>query len=754
MDASNRSLATAVADPELSRLPMGEPLLRIEGLQTHFFTNEGVVKAVDGMNLTVPNGKTVCVVGESGCGKSITARSVLQLVDRPGRIVGGQIQWRPDRREWTDLAALDPAGEEIRRVRGGEIGMVFQESMASLSPMYPVGAQLAETLQLHRGLTKAEAREKGIELLRWVGIPQAEKRFDSYSFQMSGGMCQRVMIAIALSCDPALLIADEPTTALDVTTQARIIDLLKNLQEQNGMAMVFITHDLGVVAEIADEVTVMYLGKVAEHGSVEQIFSDPKHPYTKSLLRSIPTMRGVRGGSAAVSAGRERLKAIRGMVPHPQNRPAGCPFHTRCDWAMPGVCDTEEPPLIQFGEAGHRAHCHLYSVPDALAGGGGLDTPHAGPDAVNRGGHGSDDVARRAVAAPAAPVVEETAPGPDSATAAAPLLEVKDLRLYFPVKSGLLQRTRGFVRAVDGVDLSIRPGETLGLVGESGCGKTTLGRCIARLLEPTSGHIHYRREDGERVDLAGIRRRDLHQYRREIRVIFQDPHSSLNPRMTLGQIIGEPLRVNRLAEGSEREDRVAQMLSRVGLRPEYIRRYPHAFSGGERQRINIARALITRPRLVIADEAVSALDVSVRAQILNLLLDLQAEFDLTYLFVSHDLSVVEHICDRVTVMYLGKVVEAADTVDLYRQPHHPYSEALMRAVPLPDPRLRNQRQAPEVSDDLPDPTNPPPGCPFHTRCPHRRDDSCVSTVPELRRTGSGRLTSCHHTESFNLTGVV
>ncbi|TDC92969.1 ABC transporter ATP-binding protein [Nonomuraea deserti] len=683
---------------------MEEPLLTIEGLRTHFFTSEGVLKAVDGVDLAVPAGKTVCLVGESGCGKSVTARSILQLVDRPGRIVEGSIRWKGG----LDLAALDPTGEEIRRVRGGEIGMVFQEPMASLSPMYTVGAQLSQALRLHRDLSRQQAREEGVALLRKVGIPNAEQRFDAYPFQLSGGMCQRVMIAIALCCDPALLIADEPTTALDVTTQARIVDLMVDLRAQNDMAMLFITHDLGVVAEVADEVAVMYLGKVVEHGTAEKIFNDPRHPYTRALLRSIPKLRG--------GAARRRLTAIRGMVPSLRQVPEGCSFHSRCDHAIDGVCDTTAPPLKRHGEA-HLAYCHLDEVPAER-----LD-----------------------------PAVQVT--GRSAVEEAEPLLRVEGLAMRYPIGGGLFRKPAGFVRAVDGVDLTILPGQTLGLVGESGCGKTTLGRCVARLIEPTAGRILYREESGDEVDLAAVTGARLKAYRRQIRMIFQDPFSSLNPRMTLQQIVGEPLRTSGIAGGSELRDRVADMLTRVGLRPEYMQRYPHAFSGGQRQRINIARALITGPRLVIADEPVSALDVSVRAQILNLLTDLQEELGLTYLFISHDLSVVEHISDRVTVMYLGKVVEDADTAGLYRRPRHPYTEALLDAVPVPDPALRRERRTPDTGDDLPDPAAPPPGCRFHTRCAHVRPESCRTDVPELRAYGERRLAACHHAAQLTLAGV-
>ncbi|PZF80805.1 ABC transporter ATP-binding protein [Jiangella anatolica] len=704
-------------------LEVGESVvLAIDDLRTHFRTEQGVVRAVDGVSLTVPRGKTVCVVGESGCGKSVTARSVLGLVDPPGRIEAGHIWWRPDPGTAPlDLAGLDPRGEPIRNIRGNQIGMVFQEPMASLSPMYTIGNQLTQAIRLHVNLSAKEARERAIAQLVRVGIPQPERRFDAYPFQLSGGMCQRAMIAIALACDPALLIADEPTTALDVTTQARILDLIRELQDETGMAVMFITHDLGVVAEMADEVVVMYLGTVVERGTVTDIFERPRHPYTQALLESVP----------AIGRGdRARLRTIAGMVPHPDDRPTGCPFHTRCRSAMPGLCDVTPPAAHDLGD-GRVAACHLLD-PDLPP----SPTPAVAPVAI--------EITEPDHAVP-----------PDPQIGDQPLLSVRQLRMHFPVTKGMFGRVAGHVRAVDDVDLDIHPGETLGLVGESGCGKTTLGRCIARALDPTGGQIHYQDPAGGRpVDLARLTNTQLHPYRREIRVIFQDPFGSLNPRKTLLQIIAEPLR-NRWSGRADSaiEDQVAEMLRRVGLRPEYMRRYPHAFSGGERQRVNIARALITNPRLVIADEAVSALDVSVRAQILNLLRDLQDEYRLTYLFISHDLSVVEHLCDRVAVMYLGKIVEQTDTGALYAGPRHPYTEALLSAVPRPDPRLRDTGARIRLGDDLPDPADPPPGCPFHTRCPHRRLTRCDTEAPRLQDVTAGHAASCHYAGELALAGA-
>lgn len=723
------------------------PLLRIQGLKTHFETAEGVVKAVDGVDFDIPRGKTVCVVGESGCGKSMTSRSILQLIERPGRIVDGSIEWRPDAdtNAVVDITGLGPKDPRLASLRGGEIGMIFQEPLASLSPMYTVGSQLAESLRIHRGMSKVEARERAIDMLRVVGLPKAEQRVDSYPFQLSGGMCQRVMIAIALSCDPKLLIADEPTTALDVTTQARILDLLKDSQKHSGMSMLFITHDMGVVAEIADEVVVMYLGQVAERGTVEQIFNDPKHPYTRALLESIPTGRK--------DNERRPLTAIRGMIPHPQNRPAGCPFNNRCDFAIPGLCDQENPPSAAFDDS-HLANCHLYDEDGVGVHRGASDgTTVLGVPSVRQ----SEAEARNAAATAR---VETTATsrhqpdGPASGTSTEPIMRVRNLTKHFPIKKGPFSRPTGTVHAVDGVSFDVQPGETLGLVGESGCGKSTLGRTLARILHPTAGTIEYKGRDGRTVDMAGITGPELAQYRQDVRVIFQDPFSSLNPRMNLEQLIGEPLRNNKIAKGGELRDRVAEMLKTVGLRPEYLKRYPHAFSGGERQRINIARALITEPRLVIADEAVSALDVSVRAQILNLLDDLQQQFDLTYLFISHDLSVVEHISDRVAVMYLGKIMERAETRDLYDSPQHPYTEALLHAVPLPDPALRGSHHGFAIKDELPDPANPPVGCPFNTRCPYVREELCWDEKPALDPVAGGsHRVSCHYSDELDLLGV-
>jgi peptide/nickel transport system ATP-binding protein len=551
-----------------------EIVLDVRDLVTHFATRTGIVKAVDGVSFQVKRGKTLCVVGESGSGKSVTARSILQIVDAPGRIVSGaMVLNRPDGTS-VDLAKLHPRGREIRAVRGAEIAMIFQEPMSSLSPVHTVGDQIVEVLRLHLGLDKKAARERTIELLTQVEIPNPARAIDRYTFEFSGGMRQRAMIAMALACDPSLLIADEPTTALDVTTQAEILDLIKRLQTRLGMAVLFITHDMGVVAEIADEVLVMYRGKAMERGPVETIFHSPQDDYTRMLIGSVLKLES-------------------------------------------------------------KAEIRL-----------------------------------------ARPPAPEDAP---------PVLDVRDLTMHFGKGAGL-------TKAVDGVSLSVRPGETLGIVGESGSGKTTMGRCLLRVYEPNAGEIRYRRADGTTVDLVSADKEALRSARREIRMIFQDPVGSLNPRMTVAQIVAEPLLVNGIAKGKELDERVVALLEQVGIEPAWRERYPHAFSGGQRQRIGIARAIALKPRVIVADEATSALDVSIRAQVLDLLIRLQDELNLSFVFISHDIGVIRYMCDRVAVMYRGRVVETGDTDQVCDSPRHGYTQALLSAIPRPDPRARRMHE--------------------------------------------------------------
>jgi peptide/nickel transport system ATP-binding protein len=543
-----------------------DTILKVDGLQTYFKTRTGLFKAVDGVSFELKRGRTLCVVGESGSGKSVTARSILQIVDKPGQIAGGSILLTRQDGSQVDLAKLDPRGKDIRGVRGREIAMIFQEPMSSLSPVHRIGEQIGEALRIHFGTPKHERRARVLELLNQVEIPRAETAIDRYTFEFSGGMRQRVMIAMALACNPSVLIADEPTTALDVTTQAEILDLIKRLQQSHGMAVLFITHDMGVVAEIADEVLVMYRGKVMEHGSVDEVFHAPKDEYTKRLIGSVVRL--------------ERKADIR--------------------------------------------------------------------------------VKRAEIAADAPP-----------------LLDVRGMSLTFP--SGL--------KAVDDVSLAVRPGETLGIVGESGSGKTTMGRCLLRIYDPQAGQITYRRADGSSIDLRTTGKSDLKEVRREVRMIFQDPVGSLSPRKTVAQIIAEPLKLMGM-RGKILDERVAELMQQVGLEPAWRERYPHAFSGGQRQRIGIARAIAVKPRLIVADEATSALDVSLRSQVLDLMMKLQDELGLSYVFISHDMSVIRYMCDRVAVMYRGRIVEAGETDQVVNAPAHDYTRALLSAIPHPDPRAR------------------------------------------------------------------
>ncbi len=675
---------------------MQKPILEVEDLKTSFFTDDGEVKSVDGVDFVIHPNETLGMVGESGCGKSVTSLSIMRLIDTPGKIVGGSIRFNGE-----ELLAKSDA--EMRKIRGNEISMIFQEPMTSLNPVHTVGAQIVEALVLHRQLTRHEATLKALDMLKLVGIPAPEQRINEYPHQLSGGMRQRVMIAMALSCKPRLLIADEPTTALDVTIQAQILDLMKKLKNTIGSSVMLITHDLGVIAELADNVVVLYAGQVVEYADVKTIFEHPKHPYTIALLESIPRLTDDRG---------RKLFSISGTIPDPLHRPGGCPFHTRCRFAQ-DVCAVEQPPLTVL-EDGSKVRCWMH-----------VET-HA-----HHFAH-VDRTSPRMVAKD-----QRRDPGSDvvDGQAARPLLQIRNLVKHFPIRGGLMRKVTGRVRAVDDVSFNIMEGETFGLVGESGCGKSTTGRLALRLLEPSSGQVEF---DGRPI--LGLNTKEMRRVRREMQIIFQDPFASLNPRMTVGDSIGDAFAIHRLNGTGSTKDKVADLMKMVGLEPDYMRRYPHQFSGGQRQRIGVARAIALDPRLIICDEPVSALDVSIQAQIINLLEDLQKRLKLSYLFIAHDLSVVKHISDRVAVMYLGKIVELAETEELFSNPLHPYTEGLLAAVPVPDTTAQRNRII--ISGDVPSPSNPPSGCRFHTRCPIAQD-ICKRVEPVLEEKAPGHIAACH-----------
>ncbi|MDP2781446.1 ABC transporter ATP-binding protein [Devosia sp.] len=551
----------------------GEVVLTVENLSLDFRLRTEILHAVRNVSFQLRRGQTLCLVGESGSGKSVTARALLRILDKNGAITSGRILLA-GKTGAIDIAPLTERSPELLKIRGGRIGLIFQEPMSSLSPVHTIGSQITEALRLHRRMDKKQARAETIELLRQVEIPNPDTAIDRYTFEFSGGMRQRAMIAMALAADPEILIADEPTTALDVTTQAEILDLIKRLQVSRGMAMLLITHDMGVVAEVADTVAVMHYGRIVETGSTDAIFYDPKHAYTRSLLRSTVKL-----------------------------------------------------------EQNQRSY------------------------------------------AAAAPV----------ATAPAPVLSLRNLSKTYGASTGWLGGNSNPIRAVDAVSFDLYPGENLGIVGESGSGKTTLGRLILRTVEPSSGTITYFGQD-KPVEVTGLSKHELKSFHRDVRLVFQDPFASLNPRMTVKQVIGDPLVVSGKAKGAALEQRVAELLELVGLDPMAMERYPHAFSGGQRQRIGIARALALDPRILIADEATAALDVSIRAQILDLLLDIQKRLELSFIFISHDISVVRYFCDRVAVMHRGKLVEMGTAEQICTDPKEPYTRSLISAVPNPDPR--------------------------------------------------------------------
>ena len=676
---------------------MQEALLSVQNLKTYFRTPEGLARAVDGISFEIASNEIFALVGESGCGKSVTALSVIQLVAQPaGFIAGGAIYYKGQ-----DLTRLPEV--EKRKIQGNDIAMVFQEPMTSLNPVFTIGSQISEAIRQHQNLRGTAARNTAIEMLDLVGIPEPAARYDEYPHQMSGGMKQRVMIAMALSCRPGLLIADEPTTALDVTIQAQILELIQRLQQELQMAVLLITHDLGVVANIADRVAVMYAGKIAEMGTWEQLYNTPQHPYSVKLLESTPA-RHKRG---------TQLHTITGRVPKATEYNDGCRFAARCPKVMDG-CEAIPPTLHTVNGSEHNVACHLYNPEppfNVIVVESGLETPP------------TTDMGKESGL--------ETPPTTVETEGAQPQLQVKNLCVHYPIQKGIFKRTVGYVYAVDDVTLDIPRGKTLALVGESGSGKTSFGKAILRLGVPVAGDLVY-----EGANIATATRQEMHPYRKRMQIIFQDPYASLNPRMTVGAIIQEGMQAHGIGKSAEeREARVAELMQRVGLSPDMVTRYPHEFSGGQRQRVGIARCLAVDPEFIVCDEATSALDVSVQAQILNLLKSLQRDFNLTYLFITHNLSVVEYFADEVAVMYLGRIVERGATEEIFDAPKHPYTRALLSAVPKMDPQTGVEKI--RLEGDVPSPINRPSGCHFHPRCPE------VMTVCKDEYPDETRFTQTH-----------
>jgi peptide/nickel transport system ATP-binding protein len=726
------------------------PVLDIQDLSTHIKLTSSVVQAVGNVDLRIDAGETLGVVGESGCGKSMTGLSIMGLLPPGGSIVGGSIKL--DGRELVGLKQ-----EELRRVRGNDIAMIFQDPLTSLDPTKKIGYQVAEPVRLHRGASKAEALDRAVEVLSLVGLPRPKERLDDYPHQLSGGLRQRVMITI----------------------QAQILALLRDLKERLGMAMLLITHDMGVIAGHADRVNVMYAGRVVETADVRELFSHMHHPYTQALLASIPQLD---------QDANKALHAIPGLPPDLAHPPEGCRFAARCPRAT-DKCRVEEPSLSgQTYE--HRFSCwHPVDGPLVLAVIG-----EAGPDAVSTGLATSDaeavaeaiqppdkagytpelvadaplaDAASADGEPPEAAATKETEDAAADATivvasgievladgrlevtertveaaaangdAVVPLLELKNLVREYPITSGVLQRKVGSIKAVSDVSFSVPAGTTFGLVGESGCGKTTIGKMIVALEKPNAGAVTLGGLNVSRLHGAELRHK-----RRDLQLMFQDPHSSLDPRMRVGAIISEPLAVQRLGSKRAQRDRVFELLGEVGLPRNAVERYPHEFSGGQRQRIGLARALTLNPRLIVADEPVSALDVSIRAQVLNLMKRLQASHGLTYVVISHDMAVVKYMAERIGVMYLGKLVEIGSSQDIYERAAHPYTAGLIATIPVPKPTVERAKKGVAIRGELPSPINPPSGCRFRTRCPFAQE-LCAAEEPLLRSFGPGHMAACH-----------
>ena len=674
-------------------------ILRVEDLRTWFATQDGFAKAVDGISFDLEKGRTLAVVGESGCGKTVLATSLMRLFRRSGVThPSGNIIYRDH-----DLLRLsDP---EMQAIRGRHLALIFQEPMAALNPVMKIGDQIAEPMLRHLKISPDMARREALGLLEQLGVPSPDRVMDTWPHTLSGGMRQRVAIAMALSCKPDILIADEPTTALDVTVQAQILRLIKDLQKSMGMATILITHDLGVVNEIADDIMVMYSGKCIEKGRVEDILFEPKHPYTEKLIAAVP----------ALDAPQQKLVAIEGQVKPATSVVLGCRFADRCEHASDRCKQGDHPTLINLGQ--RQVACYLYDK----------NAP------IKRQSSKTFKIE---------PVFKDT-----QNAVATPILEIKNLKTWFPVQAGILRRTVAHVKAVDDISLTLNAGQTLAIVGESGCGKSTLGQTLLRLIKSTAGQALLAQSD-----ILGASRSELKAIRRQIQIIFQDPFASLNPRFSVREIIDEGLRIHEPNLSADaRDEKIGNVLEEVGLNAEARFRYPHEFSGGQRQRIAIARAIVLRPKILILDEATSALDVSIQAQVLNLLQDIQSKYNLAYIFITHNLGVVRYVADHVAVMYLGKIVERGSADSILSKPSHPYTQKLLGSVPV----LKKGAALPEpLLGDVPSSISPPSGCTFHPRCPLKqsmdasgKDTSrCSSQAPELATTGSS-MARCHFVSS-------
>ncbi|WP_333647804.1 ABC transporter ATP-binding protein [Lacrimispora sp.] len=669
-----------------------EHLLEIKNIEACFKTDGQRVKAVDDVSMYLNPGEIIGIVGESGSGKSVTMMSMLQLISSPGKVTAGKVYIRGDQRNMLDY---DQDSEEMRHMRGGKVSMIFQEPMTSLNPVLTIGYQIQENIMEHLKLNKEEAKKRTIEMLKLVNIPDAEERFNYYPQQFSGGMRQRIMIAMAMSSKPMVLVADEATTALDVTTQAQLLEMIRDIAKKTNTAVIIVTHNLGIVARFAERIYVMYSGSVVETTDAKRLFANPEHPYTRALLRAIPRLDDPKD---------RILIPIDGLPPNPASRPDYCPFYERCEYRM-DKCKEQPRPALKENEEGHFAACHLSEEEKLVK---------------------AEEIAAKEIKkSPRIEIGEDIC------------LEVKNVRKYFPIYKGMVRKKVGEVKAIEEINFSVRKGETLGIVGESGCGKTTLARCIMRVYKPEEGQIIF-----NGTDIAVFNDKQMYPFRRKLSMIFQDPFSSLDPRQTAESIVGESLLLHKLVKNKEEyNNRVDELFRIVGLDPALKYRVPHEFSGGQRQRIGIARALSSEPDLILCDEPISALDVSIQAQIINLLEELQSKLGLTYLFIAHDLAVVKHISNRILVMYLGRVVEIADCEELYSNTLHPYTKTLLSAVPVADPSVEESRERVPIRGEVPSLTNRPAGCPFHDRC-DQAQERCSKEIPELRDVGNRHEVAC------------